>query len=51
MRKLVSYGRSVILLGVLTATLSGCFGDNCRPGRDSDHGRHHCDRDHGDHHY
>jgi hypothetical protein len=52
MRRLLSYGRTIVLLGAAVATLSGCLGDNCRPGRDSDRGRHHCDRDRGDrHHY
>ncbi len=51
MRKFFSYGRSVVLLGALVASLSGCLGHDCRPGHDSDRGNHHCGRDGDRHHY
>jgi hypothetical protein len=57
MRSTFAIGRSLVLMGAVVYTLSGCLGDNCRPGRGwdrSDHSRggdHGCDRDRGRHHY
>jgi hypothetical protein len=52
MRNTLAAGRSFVLLAAVVATLSGCLGDNCRPSRGWDggrHGHHDCDRDQ-DHH-
>jgi hypothetical protein len=55
MRSVFRSGRSLVLLTAVLLSLSGCLGDNCRPGRGWDGGHHrggdhHCDRDRGHHH-
>jgi hypothetical protein len=45
---------SLVLLAAMVLSLSGCLGDNCRPGRGWDGGHHrggdhNCDRDGGRH--
>ena len=52
MRIHVPSGRSLVLLAAAMLSLSGCLGDDCRPGRGWEGGRHrggdhHCDRRRG----